>query len=68
MAICKRLLADLQQPGLLRRHLPDRNGDGPVGTPAVEPAGGIHLQQVAFLEHALAGDAVDDLLVDAQST
>ena len=64
----QRLLADLEQPGLLGRHLADGNGDGPVGAPAVEPAGGIDFEQVAFLEHALARDAVNDLLVDAEAS
>ena len=45
----------------------DRDGDGPVGAPPVELAGGVHLEQVALLEHPVARDAVDDLLVEAQA-
>ena len=42
----------------------DDEGDGGVGAPAVELAGGIDLHQVAVADGALAGDAVDHLLVE----
>ena len=64
MAISQHLLGHLHQPPPLGPHLADDQGDGGVGAPAVELAGGVDLDQVAVADDALAGDAVDHLLVE----
>ena len=64
MAIVKHLFADLDQAPPLRPDFADRHGDGRVGAPAVELAGRVDLDQVAFADHARAGDAVHHLLVE----
>ena len=58
------LLADFDQPASLGADVADRHGDGGVGAPAVELAGGVDLDQVAVADFAVAGNAVDDLFVE----
>src|SRR5207245_914601 len=61
------LLAHLDQPAPLRADLADDNRGRRVRAPAVELAGGVDLDQIALADHAGAGNAVDDLLVEGDA-
>src|SRR5205814_1079746 len=63
----QRLLGHLDEATPLSTDRADRDGDRRVGAPAVQLAGGVDLEQVALLENALTGDAVNDLLVERQT-
>src|SRR5439155_21606747 len=58
------LLGDLHEPPPFRPNIADGDGDGPIGTPAVELAGGVDLDEVALTQGPRAGDAMHDLIVD----
>ncbi len=58
------LLADLDETAAFGADVADHDGDGGIGAPAIELAGGVDLHEVAVADFARAGNAVDDLLVE----
>src|SRR5579862_6601992 len=58
----------LDQAPALRPNLADHDSDSCVGTPAVQLASRVNLDQIAFLDLPMAGDAVNDLLVDGNAS
>ncbi len=59
-----RLIADAHQPRRLVVDRPDGVGAARVAVPAVKDGADVHGNDVTFPEDPLAGDAVDDLVVD----
>ena len=64
MASSRHGAGDVQQPLHLGMEAADGVGHRGVGAPAVELAAGVDADDVAFLEHAAAGDAVHHFVVD----
>ena len=60
-------LGHLDQTPPFRPNVADDQRGGRIGAPAVELAGRVDLEQIAVAEHALAGDAVDHLLIHGQA-
>ena len=46
----------------------DEEGPGRVAVPAVDDGAGVDGHDLAVADHPLAGDAVDDLVIDARCT
>jgi hypothetical protein len=63
----ERLLGGAHEPCRLRADLADGDGAAGVGVEAVELGGDVELDEVAAAQDALAGDAVDGLVIDADA-
>ena len=61
------LARDLEQPGRGLVDPADRDRPGRVAEVAVDDGAAVDPDDVAFLERALAGDPVDDLVVDRRA-
>ena len=66
-ALEEALLRDSDQPHGLVGHLPAGVGAGAVAMEATDTRAPVHAAAVALLQHPLAGDAVDDLIVDGDA-
>ena len=66
-ALEKALLGDTDQPQRLVGHLTAGVGAGAVAVEAADERAHVHADDVALLQHPLAGDAVDDLIVDGDA-
>ena len=66
-ALEKALLRNTDQPHGLVGHLPAGVGTGAVAMKPSDKRTHVHADDVALLQHPLAGDAVDDLVVDGDA-
>ena len=66
-ALKEALLGGTDQPQRLVGHLPAGVGAGAVAMEAADERAHVHADDVALLQHPLAGDAVDDLIVDGDA-
>ncbi len=66
-ALKEALLGGTDQPQRLVGHLPAGVGAGAVAMEAADERAHVHADDVTLLQHPLAGDAVDDLIVDGDA-